>query len=68
MKHKKPEPVTKKGLEQNILKTHEGRAVIAAKAFKEKEQPANRPGSGRAGSQNYAATPGLPNNWAGGAT
>ena len=68
MKHKKPEPVTKQGLEQNILKTHEGRAVIAAEDFKEKEQQANRPGSAQAGCQNYAATPGLPRNRAGGAT
>ena len=40
MKNKKSESVTKQGPEQNIEKTHEGRAAIAAEDFKEKEQPA----------------------------
>jgi len=40
MKNKKSESVTKQRLEQNIEKTHEGRAAIAAEDFKEKEQPA----------------------------
>jgi len=67
MKNKKPESVTKQGPEQNMEKTHEGRAAIATKAFKEKEQPANRPWCAQAGSQNYQATPGLPSNRACGA-
>ena len=40
MKNKKPESVTKLGPEQNIEKTHEGRAAIAEEGYKEKEQSA----------------------------
>ncbi|HSC57854.1 MAG TPA: hypothetical protein VLC51_11665 [Nitrospira sp.] len=42
MKKEKPEPVTQQQLEQNVEKTHEGRAAVAAEELKENSQDTSK--------------------------